>query len=87
MEINVRQWHSHPHTRSAQHDSNMMFFKILEVLTVAFTCRTARSCFPSEKVDLNDKSNFSMTKFRMRSRLRSRRGPNATTLRYAECEV
>ena len=53
------------------------------VNTLGFTCKTARICFSPENVDLNDRSNFSMMRFRIRSRPLSPRGPKATTLRNA----
>ena len=53
------------------------------VNTLSFTCKTARICFSPENVDINDRSNFSMMRFRIRSRLLSPRGPKATTLRNA----
>ena len=53
------------------------------VNTLCFTCKTARNCFSPENVVLNDRSNFSMMRFRIRSRPRSPRGPKATTLRNA----
>ena len=47
-------------------------------------CKTARSCSSSENVAFNERSNFSIMRLRMRSRLRSFRGPKATTLQNAD---